>query len=85
MVAGLPACVKIGRGRAMTGQAQSRRVGADRRFGVVAVKQETPDLHKLAQVFLWMALARAEEDQVATERRNKTVAALTNPNSDPAD
>lgn len=46
---------------------QRRRRGRDRRFRVEAVPRQSPDLHKLAQVFLGMAVARAEEDRrVAT-------------------
>lgn len=42
---------------------QRRRRGRDRRFRVEAVPKQSPDLHKLAQVFLGMSVARAEEDR----------------------
>ncbi|MFV0309210.1 MAG: hypothetical protein ACK5OX_15865 [Desertimonas sp.] len=40
---------------------------ADREFRIDAVHRPTPDLHKLAQVFLGMALARAEADKQRSE------------------
>ncbi len=45
---------------------QRRKRGQDRRFRVEAVPRQSPDLHKLAQVFLGMAVARAEEDRRTT-------------------
>lgn len=38
----------------------ARRRGEDRRFTVEAVPRSQPDLHKLAQVFLGMAMNRAQ-------------------------
>ncbi len=38
----------------------ARRRGEDRRFTVEAVPRSQPDLHKLAQVFLGMAISRAQ-------------------------
>lgn len=50
---------------------QRRKQGRkDRNFRVEAVPRQSPDLHKLAQVFLGMAVARAEEGG----RRNGGVA-----------
>lgn len=40
----------------------ARRRGEDRRFTVEAVPRSQPDLHKLAQVFLGMAISRAQAD-----------------------
>lgn len=40
-------------------RAQRRKRGRDRQFRVDVVPRQTPDLHKLAQVFLGMAVARA--------------------------
>ncbi len=41
---------------------QRRKQGRkDRHFRVEAVPRQSPDLHKLAQVFLGMAVARAEQ------------------------
>jgi hypothetical protein len=37
---------------------RERRRGEDRRFTVEAVPRSQPDLHKLAQVFLGMAVGR---------------------------
>lgn len=39
-----------------------RRRGEDRRFTVQAVPRSQPDLHRLAQVFLGMAVSRAQAD-----------------------
>jgi hypothetical protein len=44
-----------------------RKRARERRFRVEAVPRQSPDLHKLAQVFLGMALARAEEDRAPAE------------------
>ena len=44
---------------------QRRRHGADRRFRVEAVSKQSPDLHKLAQVFLGTAVARAKDENRA--------------------
>lgn len=43
----------------------ARRRGEDRRFTVEAVPRSQPDLHKLAQVFLGMAISRAQADDDA--------------------
>lgn len=43
----------------------ARRRGEDRRFTVEAVPRSQPDLHKLAQVFLGMAISRAQTDDDA--------------------
>jgi hypothetical protein len=40
-----------------------RRRGADRKFRVEVELRQTPDLHKLTQLFLGMAIARAEADK----------------------
>jgi len=39
---------------------RERRRGEDRRFTVEAVPRSQPDLHKLAQVFLGMAVSRSK-------------------------
>jgi len=44
---------------------RARRRGEDRRFAVEAVPRSQPDLHKLAQVFLGMAVSRAQADDDA--------------------
>ena len=44
-----------------------RRTASERRFRAEAVPRQNPDLHKLAQVFLGMALARAEADRRPTD------------------
>ena len=44
-----------------------RKRARERRFRVEAVPRQSPDLHKLAQVFLGMALARAEEHNAAAD------------------
>lgn len=43
----------------------ARRRGEDRCFTVEAVPRSQPDLHKLAQVFLGMAISRAQADDDA--------------------
>ena len=40
-----------------------RRRGEDRRFTVEAVPRSQPDLHKLAQLFIGMAFARADAER----------------------
>ena len=40
-------------------RSQRRKRGQGRQFRVEAMPRQTPDLHKLAQVFLGMAVARA--------------------------
>ncbi len=42
---------------------ERRRRGRDRRFTVEAVPRSQPDLHKLAQVFLGMAVGRAKAEE----------------------
>lgn len=42
---------------------QRRKQGRDRHFRVQVVPRQNPDLHKLAQVFLGMAVARAEREK----------------------
>ncbi len=44
---------------------RARRRGEDRRFTVEVVPRNQPDLHKLAQVFLGMAISRAQADDEA--------------------
>ena len=39
---------------------RERRRGEDRRFTVEAMPRSQPDLHKLAQVFLGMAVSRSK-------------------------
>lgn len=46
---------------------QRRKRGQERRFRVEAVARQSPDLHKLALVFLGMAVARAEEERRPAE------------------
>ena len=43
-----------------------RRRGEDRRFTVEAVPRSQPDLHKLAQVFLGMAVSRSKTNGETT-------------------
>lgn len=43
-----------------------RRRGEDRRFTVEAVPRSQPDLHKLAQVFLGMAVSRSKTNDAPT-------------------
>ena len=43
-----------------------RRRGEDRRFTVEAVPRSQPDLHKLAQVFLGMAVSRSKTNDEPT-------------------
>lgn len=43
-----------------------RRRGEDRRFTVEAVPRSQPDLHKLAQVFLGMAVSRSKKNDAPT-------------------
>ena len=43
-----------------------RRRGEDRRFTVEAVPRGQPDLHKLAQVFLGMAVSRSKANDAPT-------------------
>ncbi len=50
----------------MSRQRQRKRA-RERRFRVEAVPRQSPDLHKLAQVFLGMALARAENDNALAD------------------
>lgn len=55
-------------------RAQRRRRGRERRYRVDAVPRQSPDLHKLAQVFLGMAVARAQTGQAPTnESKNSAV------------
>lgn len=43
-----------------------RRRGEDRRFTVQAVPRSQPDLHRLAQVFLGMAVSRSKASGEST-------------------
>ena len=45
---------------------RERRRGEDRRFTVKAVPRSQPDLHKLAQVFLGMAVSRSKANDAPT-------------------
>ncbi|KDA06152.1 hypothetical protein DC31_13290 [Microbacterium sp. CH12i] len=45
---------------------RERRRGEDRRFTVEAVPRSQPDLHKLAQVFLGMAVSRSKTNGETT-------------------
>lgn len=55
-------------------RAQRRRRGQERRYRLEAVPRQSPDLHKLAQVFLGMAVARAQAGDAPT-RANEDGAA----------
>ena len=44
-----------------------RRRGEDRRFTVQAVPRSQPDLHRLAQVFLGMAVSRSKASGESTQ------------------
>ena len=46
----------------MNRQRRRRGRGRERHFRVEAIPKQSPDLHKLAQVFLGMAVTRAEHD-----------------------
>ena len=45
---------------------RERRRGEDRRFTVEAMPRSQPDLHKLAQVFLGMAVSKSKANDAPT-------------------
>lgn len=49
-------------------RAQRRKRSRERQYRVEAVPRQSPDLHKLAQVFLGMAVARTEGDRQVKRR-----------------
>jgi hypothetical protein len=54
-----------------------RKPRPEREFHAEVVLRPTPDLHRLAQVFLGMALAQAEADRPSATRPTDTASSTT--------
>jgi hypothetical protein len=53
----------------------ARPIGPNRRFALEPVMRETPDLHKLTQVFVNLAVAQAKNDPALTRGKGLQEAA----------